>query len=164
MSGFLVAAYPWLKALHIIAIIAWMAGLLYLPRLYVYHADVPPCSRRAAMLEIMERRLLRGIMLPAVVMTYAFGALLAAVPGVVDWRQGWIWTKLALVLLLTVFHVKLASWRLDFVAGKIHEYVTILPHDQRDPDRHHDRDRAARRPEAVLRARMRLDASPCNPV
>ena len=71
VSGFLVAAYPWLKALHIIAIIAWMAGLLYLPRLYVYHADVPPGSRRAAMLAIMERRLLRGIMLPAVVMTYA---------------------------------------------------------------------------------------------
>ncbi|MGD9616661.1 MAG: CopD family protein [Alphaproteobacteria bacterium] len=95
-----------------------MAGLLYLPRLYVYHADVPPGSRRAAMLEIMERRLLRGIMLPAVVMTYAFGGLLLAVPGAVDWRQGWIWTKLALVLLLSVFHVKLARWRLDFVTGR----------------------------------------------
>ncbi|MGE0258052.1 MAG: CopD family protein, partial [Alphaproteobacteria bacterium] len=106
MSGFLVAAYPWLKAFHIIAIIAWMAGLLYLPRLYVYHADVPPESRRAAMLEVMERRLLRGIMLPAVVMTYFFGGLLLSVPGAVDWRQGWIWTKLGLVLLLTVFHVK----------------------------------------------------------
>lgn len=118
MSGFLTGAYSWLKALHIIAIIAWMAGLLYLPRLYVYHADVPPGSRRAAMLEIMERRLLRGIMLPAVVMTYAFGGLLLAVPGAVDWRQGWIWTKLALVLLLSVFHVKLARWRLDFVTGR----------------------------------------------
>ena len=64
VSEFLVAAYPWIKALHIVAIIAWMAGLLYLPRLFVYHADVPPGSRRAAMLEIMERRLLRGIMLP----------------------------------------------------------------------------------------------------
>ncbi len=118
MSGFLVAAYPWLKALHIIAIIAWMAGLLYLPRLYVYHADVPPGSRRAAMLEIMERRLLQGIMLPSLVMTYTFGGLLLSVPGAVDWRQGWIWTKLALVLLLTVFHVKLARWRRDFVAGR----------------------------------------------
>ncbi len=118
MSGFLVDAYPWLKALHIIAIIAWMVGLLYLPRLYVYHADVPPGSRRAAMLEIMERRLLRGIMLPSLVMTYTFGGLLLSVPGAVDWRQGWIWTKLALVLLLTVFHVKLARWRLDFVTGR----------------------------------------------
>src|SRR3954453_21994451 len=118
VRDFLVAAYPWLKELHIVAIIAWMAGLLYLPRLYVYHADVPPGSRRAAMLEIMERRLLRGIMLPAVVMTYGFGGALLSIPGVVDWRQGWIWAKLALVLLLTVFHVKLAQWRLDFVAGK----------------------------------------------
>ena len=118
MSDFLVVVYPWIKALHIIAIIAWMAGLLYLPRLYVYHADVPPGSRRAAMLAVMERRLLRGIMLPSLVMTYAFGGLLLSVPGIVDWRQGWIWTKLALVLLLTVFHVKLARWRLDFVAGK----------------------------------------------
>jgi putative membrane protein len=118
MSGFLSAAYPWIKAFHIIAIIAWMAGLLYLPRLYVYHADVPPGSRRAAMLEIMERRLLRGIMLPAAVMTYGFGGLLLSVPGVVDWQRGWIWTKLALVLLLTVFHVKLARWRLDFAGGK----------------------------------------------
>jgi putative membrane protein len=118
LSEFLAAAYPWIKALHIIAIIAWMAGLLYLPRLYVYHADVPPGSRRAAMLEIMERRLLRGIMLPAVLMTYGFGGLLLSVPGIVDWRQGWIWTKLALVLLLTVFHVTLAHWRRDFAAGR----------------------------------------------
>ena len=118
VNGFLAAAYPWLKALHIVAVIAWMAGLLYLPRLYVYHADVPPGSRRAAMLEIMERRLLRGIMLPAIVMTYGFGGMLLSVPGVVDWRQGWIWSKLALVLLLTVFHVKLAQWRRDFAAGR----------------------------------------------
>jgi putative membrane protein len=118
VDDFLFAAYPWLKALHIIAVIAWMVGLLYLPRLYVYHADVPPGSRRAAMLETMERRLLRGIMLPAVVMTYAFGGLLLSVPGAVDWRQGWIWAKLALVLLLTMFHVKLARWRLDFAAGR----------------------------------------------
>jgi putative membrane protein len=118
VRDFLVAAYPWIKALHIVAIIAWMAGLLYLPRLYVYHADVPPGSHRAVMLEIMERRLLRGIMLPAVVMTYGFGGLLLSEPGVVDWRQGWIWTKLALVLLLTIFHVKLAQWRRDFAAGR----------------------------------------------
>src|SRR5512141_248234 len=92
--------YEWIKSLHIIAVIAWMAGLLYLPRLYVYHADVPAGSRRAAMLEIMERRLLRGIMLPAVVMVYGFGALLAVIPGIVDWQSAWIWMKLALVAVL----------------------------------------------------------------
>jgi len=112
------AAYPWLKSLHIVAVVAWMAGLLYLPRLYVYHAEVPVGSHRAAMLETMERRLLRGIMLPAVVMTYGFGLLLAAVPGVVDWRVGWIWAKLALVAFLTLFHAALARWRRDFAAGK----------------------------------------------
>jgi protoporphyrinogen IX oxidase len=114
MRNILVAAYPWLKGLHIIAVIAWMAGLLYLPRLYVYHAEAPIGSNRAAMLEVMERRLLRGIMLPAVLMTYGFGLSLLAVPGVVDWQRGWIWTKLALVVLLTLFHGLLARWRRDF--------------------------------------------------
>jgi len=111
------AAYPWLKALHIVAVIAWMAGLLYLPRLYVYHSAVPRGSNRARMLEVMERRLLRGIMLPAIVMVYLFGLWLVAIPGVVDWQQGWIWAKLALVLLLTVFHLILARWRRQFAAG-----------------------------------------------
>lgn len=118
MTDFLVAAYPWIKGLHIISVIAWMAGLLYLPRLFVYHADAPAGSNRAAMLEIMERRLLRGIMTPAIVMTYGFGALLASTPGVVDWRRGWIWAKLALVALLTIFHMLLAFWRRDFAAGR----------------------------------------------
>jgi len=118
VSNALGAAYPWLKALHIIAVIAWMAGLLYLPRLYVYHAEVPPGSSRAAMLAVMERRLLRGIMLPAAVMSYGFGLLLIATPGVVDWRRGWIWAKLALVLALTVFHAVLADWRRDLARGR----------------------------------------------
>ena len=75
-----------------------MAGLLYLPRLFVYHAGGPAGSDRAATFKVMERRLLRGIMLPAAIMTYGFGLLLAATPGIVDWRQGWIWAKLALVV------------------------------------------------------------------
>jgi putative membrane protein len=118
VTATLVAFYPWAKALHIIAVIAWMAGLLYLPRLYVYHAEVPIESSRAAMLAIMERRLLRGIMLPAAAMTYGFGLILAATPGVVDWPRGWIWGKLGVVLVLTFFHVLLACWRRDFAAGK----------------------------------------------
>lgn len=124
MSAIAVSLYPWLKSLHIIAVIAWMAGLLYLPRLYVYHAGTPPGSNRAAMLEIMERRLLRGIMLPAAVMTYGFGLALAALPGVVDWQRGWIWTKLALVAVLTGFHLLLARWHPYFATGR-------YPHSQR---------------------------------
>ena len=79
--------YLWLKAFHIVAIIAWMAGLLYLPRLYVYHAEAAPGSDTAKTFEIMERRLLRGIMNPAVVMTVVFGGLLLGTPGVVDWQR-----------------------------------------------------------------------------
>jgi protoporphyrinogen IX oxidase len=118
VSNILAAAYPWVKSLHIIAVIAWMAGLLYLPRLYVYHADLPLESSRAAMLAIMERRLLHAIMLPAAVMTYGFGMVLAAIPGVVDWQRGWIWAKLGLVVLLTLFHILLAYWRLDLAQGR----------------------------------------------
>ena len=110
--------YQWLLALHIVAVIAWMAGLLYLPRLFVYHAEAPARSNRAATFEIMERRLMRGIMMPALVMTYLFGIALLATPGIVDWRQGWIWAKLALVLLLTFFHGFLERWRRDFAAGR----------------------------------------------
>jgi len=119
VSVWLAVSYPWVKALHIISVIAWMAGLLYLPRLYVYHASVPAWSRRAVMFIVMERRLLHGIMWPALVATYGFGALLAGIPGVVDWRVGWIWAKLALVLVLTVFHLLLGRWRKIFAAGRV---------------------------------------------
>ena len=119
MTVWLAAAYPWLKALHIVAVIAWMAGLLYLPRLFVYHAGVPMGSNRAATFEMMERRLLRGIMAPALAMTYGFGLLLLAIPGVVDWQRGWMWAKLSFVLLLTVFHFLLAAWRRAFAAGQV---------------------------------------------
>jgi len=118
VSSTLMAAYPWLKALHIIAVIAWMAGLLYLPRLFVYHAEAPIGSDKAATFEIMERRLSHGILLPALVMTYGFGIGLAATPGAVDWQRGWIWAKLGLVLLLTLFHGALERWRRGFAARR----------------------------------------------
>jgi putative membrane protein len=118
VSQGLTAVYSWLKALHIIAVIAWMAGLLYLPRLFVYHADAPLGSDRAATFEVMERRLSHGIMLPAAALTYIFGIALAATPGAVDWQRGWLWAKLALVVLLTAFHGLLERWRRDFAARR----------------------------------------------
>ena len=116
MSDFLVATYPWIKALHIVSVVAWMAGLLYLPRLFVYHAEAEIGSDKAETFKIMERRLLRGIMAPAVILVVLFGALLAATPGVVDWHQGWIWGKLVLVAGLIVFHHLLAYWCKSFAA------------------------------------------------
>ena len=80
-----------------------MAGLLYLPRLFVYHAMAPAGSDRSQTFKIMERRLLRGIMTPAMLATLGFGLLLAGTPGVVDWHRGWIWAKLALVAALLVY-------------------------------------------------------------
>src|SRR5487761_186381 len=110
--------YPWLKTLHILSVIAWMAGLLYLPRLFVYHAEARPGSDAAETFKVMERRLLRGIMNPALIGTYGFGEWLAATPGVVEWGEGWIYVKLAAVLGLTVIHHRLAAWRRDFAADR----------------------------------------------
>ena len=112
------ALYPWLKSLHILSVIAWMAGLLYLPRLYVYHADAAVGSDAAETFKVMERRLLRGIMHPAMAGTYGFGIALAATPGLVDWAMAWIYVKLAAVVGLTLIHYFLSVWRRDFVEGR----------------------------------------------
>jgi len=110
--------YPWLKALHILSVIAWMAGLLYLPRLFVYHAAAAPGSEASETFKVMERRLLRGIMNPAMIATYLFGGALLGVPGVVDWGQAWIYLKLAGIALLTVMHHLFGLWRKDFLADR----------------------------------------------
>jgi len=111
-------AYPWIKSAHLISVIAWMAGLLYLPRLYVYHADAPPGSVQSETFKVMERRLLRGIMNPAMIATLILGAALAATPGLVDWSRGWIWVKLASVAGLSLYHHRLARWRKEFAADR----------------------------------------------
>jgi putative membrane protein len=116
--NWLTPAYPWIKALHIISVVAWMAGLLYLPRLFVYHAAARPGSDAAETFKVMERRLLKGIMMPAMLAAYGFGGALLATPGVVDWRSGWIHTKLAAVVALTVVHGLLARWYRDFAADR----------------------------------------------
>ncbi len=118
MIGWISGAYPWIKSFHVVSMVAWMAGLLYLPRLYVYHSMAPVKSDLSETFKVMERRLLRGIMTPAMLSTWSFGLLLMAIPGVVDWGMGWIWVKLALVGALTVFHVALARWRGKFLANQ----------------------------------------------
>jgi protoporphyrinogen IX oxidase len=112
--SFLAAAYPWIKTAHIVSVVAWMAGLLYLPRLFVYHAASRAGSEQSETFKMMERRLYRGIMNPAMVGTYLFGILLAGTPGIVDWTRGWIWVKLGAVVALTVFHLLCGRWRGEF--------------------------------------------------
>lgn len=111
----LAAAYPWTKTLHIVSMVAWMAGLFYLPRLFVYHAERSGPDETAETFKVMERRLLRAIMNPAMIATWIFGILLALTPGIVDWRhEGWIYVKLAAVAGLTWLHHWLALRRKDF--------------------------------------------------
>ena len=114
MIGWLTAAYPWIKSVHILTVIAWMAGLLYLPRLFIYHAMAQIGSDQSETFKIMERRLQRGIINPGMLATLAFGSLLAVTPGIVHWDRGWIWAKLALVATLLVYSHTLVRWRRAF--------------------------------------------------
>ena len=106
----------WLKAFHVMAVIAWLAGLFYLPRLFVYHADAKPGSELSETLKTMERRLLRAIMNPAMIAVWITGPWLAWWEGV--YRDGWLIAKFALVVLLTGFHHALGAWRKDFAADR----------------------------------------------
>ena len=107
----LAPALLWIKVFHIVSVVAWMAGLLYLPRLFVYHASAPKGSEQSETFKTMERRLLRGIMNPAMAATYLSGILLLLTPGTVEWDRFWIWAKLLLVAALTGFHHLLGRWR-----------------------------------------------------
>ena len=111
--------YGLTKAFHIIAVIAWMAGMLYLPRLYVYHAGATPGSELSETLKVMENRLLRFIINPAMAAVWILGLLLVFAFNVVDIRaDGWLHAKLTLVLLLSGYHGALAGWRKDFAADR----------------------------------------------
>jgi putative membrane protein len=113
-----VDGYLWLKAMHIIAVIAWMAGLLYLPRLYVYHCQQAQGSPASETFKTMERRLLRFIMNPAMAASFLFGIWLIWEPGAAAWSAGWLHAKIALVLLLAGMHGIMAKWCRDFAADR----------------------------------------------
>ena len=108
--------YPTLKSLHLLALIAWMAGQFYLPRLFVYHADAPVGSPQSETFKVMERRLLRAIMNPAMAATWAFGLWLAVESGV--WRDGWLHAKLLFVLVLSGLHGYMARTVKIFAADQ----------------------------------------------
>lgn len=106
----------WIKALHVISVIAWMAGLLYLPRLFVYHAACEPGSAQSETFKVMERRLLRAIMNPAMVATWAFGLTLFI--RYEYWTEAWMDVKWVGVIVLTVMHHLYGLWRKDFAADR----------------------------------------------
>ncbi len=123
--------YPWIKAVHLIAAIAWMAGMLYLPRLFVYHCAAEPGSQQSETFKVMERRLLKAIINPAMIATWALGLWLAWSVG--WWASGWFHAKLALVLALSALHGLFAKWARDFAAdrnrrpARFYRWVNELP-------------------------------------
>ena len=108
--------YAWVLALHIISIISWMVGLLYLPRLFVYHVDAAPGSELSEMFKTMERRLLRAIMTPAMIASWVFGVWLVVLTDAHS--EIWFHIKLVLIVLLSASHMAMAKWRKEFASDQ----------------------------------------------
>ena len=106
--------YLWTKALHIISVIAWMAGMLYLPRLFVYHSSARIGSDKSETFKVMERRLLYAIIFPSMIASLCFGGLLLITPGVIDWSAWWIYLKLGFTLILLGAQWVFSCWRKSF--------------------------------------------------
>lgn len=106
----------WVKSFHVVAIIAWMAALLYLPRLMVYHVDCAAGSEKSETFKIMERRLLQAIATPAMIASWVLGLWLAFL--VDAWGMVWFWAKMIFVLGLTIYHLQAARWVGDFAADR----------------------------------------------
>lgn len=136
MTDFILDYYNWIKAFHLIAVISWMAGMLYLPRLFVYHADAVAGSELSETLKIMERKLLRIIINPAMAVTWLLGLAMLFANTALMTSGGWMHAKLAAVALLSAFHGYLAKQRKVFLRDantkpakfyiKINEIPTIL--------------------------------------
>ena len=119
LGDFLGTVYLWTKALHLISVISWMAGLFYLPRLFVYHAErAAPGSELSETYKVMERKLLKFIMNPASIATWVFGLMLVFTPGVLDWSDGWVHVKATLVIAMTGYHHALVRWWKSFAEDR----------------------------------------------
>jgi len=123
--------YEWIKALHVIAVIAWMAGMLYLPRLFVYHCDAEVGSKQSETFKVMERRLLRAIINPAMVVTWVAGLWLALESG--HYRSGWMQAKFVLVVILSGLHGLFVRWTREFAedrnrrSSKFYRVINEIP-------------------------------------
>ena len=117
MNNLLVRFYPWIKAIHIMAVIAWMAGLFYLPRLFVYHTERASVgSELDHTFQIMEEKLLRVIMNPAMIVAWVAGLIMIGL-GAFDWGAAWSWVKLVSVILMTGAHGWMSARRKEFAVG-----------------------------------------------
>ncbi len=131
MIGFLGEAYLWVKALHIIAVIAWMAGMLYLPRLFIYHCAAEPGSIQSETFKVMERRLLRAIINPAMVLAWVLG--LALVMNLGAWSEPWMHAKFAAAFGLSTIHGFFSRWRRHFESdenrhsARFYRYMNEIP-------------------------------------
>ena len=126
MTEFLQPLYLWLKAFHIIAVIAWMAGMLYLPRLFVYHCETVPGTPEYDRFVLMERKLMRIIINPSMIAVWVLGLLL--VETLQAWSSGWFHAKFALVLALSGMHGMFSRWRGSFCRGFPTDYRQPLLH------------------------------------
>ncbi len=123
--------YEWVKVAHILSVISWMVGFLYLPRLMVYHFSSPVGGEASETFKIMERRLLKGIMTPAMILSWVFGLWLMVL--IAGWTQAWFIAKLFLVLILSVFHMIAARWVREFAedkrerSGRFYRVVNEIP-------------------------------------
>jgi putative membrane protein len=126
-------AYLWIKGLHVISVIAWMAGLLYLPRLFVYHVDADPGSDKSETFKIMERRLMRGILNPSMMASVIFGLIMVYDSSPAIWHAGWFHAKLTAVVVMLVMHVFCGKWRRAFAedrnthSGRFYRIMNEVP-------------------------------------
>jgi putative membrane protein len=114
MLDWLNGAYLWIKAFHVIAVIAWMAGMFYLPRLFVYHCETTAGSAESERFKVMEKKLLRIIINPAMIASWVFGLTLSFLPATNAWAQPWFHAKFALVVAMSAVHGLYAHWVKDF--------------------------------------------------
>ncbi len=118
MSDILIVLYPWIKSLHLISVISWMAGLFYLPRIFVYHVERSDGKDQInEVFLIMEKKLHFFIMTPAMIVSWICGFLLAATPGIIDFSHMWVWVKLLAIIAMTLFNIWLGLKISDFKAN-----------------------------------------------
>ncbi len=134
MNDILIVLYPWIKSLHLISVISWMAGLFYLPRIFVYHVERSDGKDQInEVFLIMEKKLHYLIMTPAMIVSWICGFLLAATPGIIDFSHMWVWVKLLAIIVMTIFNIWLGLKISDFkinnntLSGKQYRLLNEVP-------------------------------------